>query len=272
MIPGIHVSTAGGIEKAPARLRDLGLEAGQVFTANQRRWISPPLKEKSVEAFRNETGELLFVSHASYLINPASSREDVRERSAAALREELNRCIQLRIPCMVLHPGAHQGAGPREGIKMVAQALKEAVDATGPGPVILLENTAGAGTTLGRSLQELAEIRDLAGMPERTGYCIDTAHAHGAGYDVGDADFSRAIQTILGAENVKVFHMNGSKVEKGSLRDRHEHFSCGTIALSGLMKLYNDPAFEKTLGIAETPGSDQDRAADMGMLEREGAN
>jgi deoxyribonuclease-4 len=272
VIPGIHVSTAGGIEKAPARLRGLGLEAGQVFTANQRRWISPPLKEKSVETFRNETGELLFVSHASYLINPASSREDVREMSAAALKDELNRCIQLRIPRMVLHPGAHQGAGPREGIKMVAQALKEAVDATGPGPVILLENTAGAGTTLGRSLQELAEIRDLAGMPERTGYCIDTAHAHGAGYDVGNADFSRAIQAILGAENVKVFHMNGSKVEKGSLRDRHEHFSCGTIALSGLMKLYNDPAFEKTLGIAETPGSDQDRAADMGMLEREGAN
>lgn len=266
MIPGIHVSTAGGIEKAPARLRGLGLEAGQVFTANQRRWISPPLKEKSVEAFRNETGELLFVSHASYLINPASSREDVRERSAAALREELNRCIQLRIPCMVLHPGAHQGAGPREGIKMVAQALKEAVDATGPGPVILLENTAGAGTSLGRSLQELAEIRDLAGMPERTGYCIDTAHAHGAGYDVGNADFSRAIQAILGAENVKVFHMNGSKVDKGSLRDRHEHYGNGTIGTAHLRKLFADPVFADSICLAETPGEDADRAADIAIL------
>lgn len=266
MIPGIHVSTAGGIQKAPGRLRELGLTAGQIFTANQRRWVSPGLSPDTVEQFRKNSRGFTFVSHASYLINPSSSRIDVREKSRIALKNEIHRCRILGIPFLVLHPGAYQDSGLEAGIEMVAESLRAVVSDQADGPLILLENTAGAGTSIGRRFHELAEIKRLSGVPEKIGFCIDTAHAHGAGYDLEEPGFVREICRELGAESVKVFHINGSKVEKGSLRDRHEHFGTGTLRTAVLKALYKNPLFGDSLGIAETPGTDDERAADIRML------
>ena len=268
MIPGIHVSTSGGLEKAPARLRNLNLSAGQIFTANQRRWKSSPLSEKRVETFRDETGVLQFVSHGSYLINLASSREDVLEKSELALSEELHRCSVLGIPYLVLHPGAYQENGLEKGIEMIAGTLGRLLSRRKDIPLLLLENTAGAGTTVGRSFQELKAIREQSMCPEKIGYCIDTAHAHGAGYMIGAEAFKEELDSVLGAENVKVFHLNGSKVEQGSRRDRHEHFNTGFIEFTDLKKLYDDQTYKHALGIAETPGTDQDRAGDMMLLAK----
>lgn len=270
MIPGIHVSTSGGMEKAPQRLRELGLTAGQIFTANQRRWVSPLPSASTIEAFRESSAGFSFVSHASYLINPASSRSDVRTRSERALAAELLRCSVLGIPMFVLHPGAHQDSGLEKGMKTVAGALRRAFDSSEGDVHILLENTAGGGTTLGRTFEELAELRDMTGIPERIGYCIDTAHAHGAGYHVNSPGFLKEMGKVLGFSNVKVIHMNGSKVERGSLRDRHEHFSEGTIPLKALRTIFNDNRLEGALAIAETPGEDADRAADIHSLQKKG--
>lgn len=265
MIPGIHVSTAGGIDKAPERLRELDLNAGQIFTASQRRWESPPISKERLSRFRERSLGLTFVSHASYLINLASSRTDVLERSRAALARELERCTLLGIPSVVMHPGAHQGAGVDQGVEMVASALYDILAVSGNGPMLLLENTAGAGTTLGSSFEELSAIRELSRVPERIGYCIDTAHAHGAGYRVDGKGFPEEIRRILGS-GVKAFHLNGSKVSRGSRRDRHEHFDRGNLTLSDMKALFSSPFFKGVPGIAETPGTDADRARDIGML------
>ena len=270
MIPGIHVSTAGGLQKAPIKLKELGLSAGQIFTANQRRWknkgISPSVKSEFLEVSQ----DFIIVSHASYLINFASANPEVIEKSYTALREELDRCKELGIDYLVMHPGAHQKAGLEKGIEMISSALQQILPEVTGGPLLLLENTAGAGTTVGTTLEELAAIRKCSELPELIGYCIDTAHAHGAGYRISDTEtvsvFVEQIERILGCSNVKLFHMNDSKVECDSRRDRHEHFGEGTIGLDGLRSLFNAPQFAATPGIAETPGNDDDRASDIRKL------
>lgn len=270
MIPGIHVSTAGGLCKAPGRLAELGLTAGQIFTANQRRWKSPDLPEPVVEEFKSISRDMFFVSHASYLINLASANAEVVEKSRVSLAVELRRCAALGIQFLVMHPGAHQKAGLEKGIEMISSALGEILSEVEFAPLLLLENTAGAGTTIGCSLAELAAIRDSSGVPELIGYCIDTAHAHGAGYSITDSssvsNFCTEIDNVLGNSNIKVFHLNDSKVDAGSRKDRHEHFGEGTIGITGLRSLFGRPEYAGALGIAETPGSDDERALDMGKL------
>lgn len=267
MIRGIHVSTAGGIVKAPRRLREFGMESGQIFTANQRRWINKEIPASVADGFREASEGLIIVSHASYLINFASANPEVVGKSRVALVEELNRCRALGIRFLVMHPGAHQKAGLEKGIEMIASALRELLPSVEDRPVLLLENTAGAGTTIGCRIEELSAIRDSSGIPELIGYCIDTAHAHGAGYTIdslsGATDFADTVDRILGRENIGAFHLNDSKVECNSRRDRHEHFGKGKIGIEGLRLLFQSPVFDGIPGIAETPGSDGDRVEDI---------
>ena len=270
MIPGIHVSTAGGIYKAPLKLRELELSTGQIFTANQRRWKNGELSRESIDGFREASEGLTVISHASYLINLASANPEVVEKSHIALVEELERCKALGIPYLVLHPGAHQKAGLDQGIGMISSALRELLPKVEAAPVLLLENTAGAGTTIGCRLEELAAIRDSSGVPELIGYCVDTAHAHGAGYRITDSEtvsnFVEQLDIVLGCSNIKAFHLNDSKVECDSRRDRHEHFGDGKIGLEGLRCLFQSPLLSQIPGIAETPGTDDERTMDMRKL------
>lgn len=270
MIPGIHVSTAGGLCEAPRKLRNLEFPSGQIFTANQRRWNNKEIPIDVSSEFADLSEGLTIVSHASYLINFASANLEVREKSHVALLDELRRCKALDIKFLVMHPGAHQKQGLERGIDMIASALKKLLPSVKGGPVLLLENTAGAGTTIGWQLEELAAIRDNSTIPELIGYCIDTAHACGAGYSINDSpgviSFVSSIDQILGAENVKAFHMNDSKVECDSRRDRHEHCGEGTIGLKALQILFQSPLFSQVPGIAETPGTDDERATDIRKL------
>lgn len=270
MIPGIHVSTAGGIHKAPLKLRELGLTTGQIFTANQRRWKNGEIPPEGIAKFREASEGLIIVSHASYLINFASANPEVVEKSHIALVEELERCAALGIPYLVMHPGAHQKAGLEKGIDMIASSLEQLLPKVKAGPILLLENTAGAGTTIGCKLEELVAIRDSSGVPELVGYCIDTAHAHGAGYSISEIKdvsiFVDHLEDVLGCDNIRAFHLNDSKVECDSRRDRHEHFGIGKIGLDGLRVLFQNSVFAETPGIAETPGTDDERAEDISKL------
>jgi len=281
MIPGIHVSTAGGLCNAPLKLKNLDLPSGQIFTANQRRWINKEIPVDTASRFTEVSEGLTLISHASYLINLASANPEVREKSHIALLDEFKRCqckLQLfylgfqilGIKYLVMHPGAHQKQGREKGIEMISSSLSELLSSVNEPPILLLENTAGAGTTIGWQLEELAAIRDNSTIRELIGYCIDTAHACGAGYSIDDSpgvlSLVSKIDQILGADNVKAFHMNDSKVECDSRRDRHEHFGEGTIGLDALRLLFQSPLFSEVLGIAETPGTDDDRADDIRKL------
>ncbi|MCD4707999.1 MAG: deoxyribonuclease IV [Candidatus Sabulitectum sp.] len=272
MIPGIHVSTAGGIYRAPLKLREMGFSTGQIFTANQRRWKNGEISPADTAKFRDAAEGLTIISHASYLINLSSADPEVVEKSHIALLEELNRCKTLGIPYLVMHPGAHQKAGLEKGIEMISYSLRQLLPAVKAGPMLLLENTAGAGTTIGCRLEELAAIRDSSGISGLIGYCIDTAHAHGAGYKITNSGtvsvFVEQLDSILGSGNIKAFHLNDSKVECDSRRDRHEHFGEGTIGLDGLRYLFRAPLLSQIPGIAETPGTDDERAADIRKLSQ----
>lgn len=270
MIPGIHVSTAGGMHKAPLKLRELELNTGQIFTANQRRWKNGEVSPANIAKFREASEGLTIISHASYLINFASANPEVVEKSHIALVEELRRCETLGIQYLVMHPGAHQKAGIERGIEMISSSLRQLLPTVKAGPMLLLENTAGGGTTVGSRLEELAAIRDSSEIPELIGYCIDTAHAHGAGYRITDEEtvsvFIKQLDSILGCDHIKAFHLNDSKVECSSRCDRHEHFGEGTIGLDGLRCLFQTPLLFQVPGIAETPGTDDERAVDIRKL------
>ena len=270
MIPGIHVSTAGGLQKAPLKLRALGLKTGQIFTANQRRWKNAEISSVSIAEFREASEGLVIVSHASYLINFASANPEVVKNSHVALIEELRRCEVLGIKYLVMHPGAHQSAGIEAGIEKISSSLRKLLPSVKTGPMLLLENMAGAGTTIGSKIEELAAIRAGSGIPELIGYCIDTAHAQGAGYRITDSatvfSFVNHLNSILDCSNIKAFHLNDSKVECESRRDRHEHYGEGTIGLEGLRCLFHSPLLSQIPGIAETPGTDDERAVDIRKL------
>ena len=271
MIPGIHVSTAGGIYNAPIQLKKLNLLSGQIFTANQRRWLNKDIPESTTNKFLEAAEGLVIISHSSYLINFASANPEVVEKSHVAFIDELQRCKKLGIKYLVMHPGAHQKAGLEVGIEKISKALNHLLPQVTGAPKLLLENTAGAGTTIGRRLEELAAIRDSSVVPEQIGYCIDTAHAYSAGYKINDVAsvnlFVKEIDKILGVTNVNAWHLNDSKVDFDSRRDRHEHFGEGTIGIEGLKALFYSPEFLDIPGVAETPGTDPERANDFIKLQ-----
>src|SRR6056297_3885436 len=187
---GAHVSTAGGVSLAFGRGQEIGCDALQVFVKNASTWRAKPLADAEVTAFREAHASvagpgagapLPVVAHASYLINLCSNKPEVHERSQTALLDELSRCSQLGIPGLVLHPGAHLGAGEDAGLEGISRAL-DAVHAAGAdlSARVLLENTAGQGTVLGSKLGHLARIIEALDAPERVGVCLDTCHAFAA--------------------------------------------------------------------------------------------
>ena len=268
MLLGIHLSAAGGMAATARRAAGLDLQAVQIFTANQRRWRSPPVPPEEAEAFRREM-KVPVLSHASYLINPAGSREGVTARSRLALAGELERMAQLGIDWAVLHPGSHLGDGPGRGIDRAASMIGAALEAS-PRGGILLENTAGMGSSLGADLAELAAIARLVAAPQRVGFCIDTAHLHGAGYDLRpqalEATVARMAEELVGGQ-VGAFHLNDSLAERGSRRDRHQRAGKGSIGLQALGMLAGLDEFEEVPAVVETPGTDADRAEDVRLIE-----
>jgi len=210
------------------------------------------------------------IAHASYLINLASTRPDVAVKSVQALLEELLRMNALGIRWLVLHPGAHLGGGQDAGLEKVASGVASLLEKVPGDAGILFENTAGQGTTLGGSFQELRRLLDLTGMPGRTGVCFDTCHGFAAGYDLATTEgVMRTVEEAdrhLGLANLLAFHMNDSLTPLGSRRDRHARVGQGMIGLAPLRLLAGMDAFRGIPAICETPGTDDDRAADIRLL------
>ncbi len=247
---GAHESVAGGLHLAFNRIQEVGGAALQIFTRNQRQWNPAPITEEEQRLFAagwKEAGKIPVASHASYLVNLASGKADLIQKSITAFADELKRCEQLDIPLVVMHPGSHGGDGVETGLGRFIQNLDLALERADNQVMVLLETTAGQGTGLGSRFEELAAIIEGSRYEEKIGVCVDTCHIFAAGYDirttesyqVSMAEFDR----VVGLERIKFFHLNDSKKGLESRVDRHEHIGQGEIGIEGFRNLVNDPRF-----------------------------
>ncbi|MGH2615391.1 MAG: deoxyribonuclease IV [Thermomicrobiales bacterium] len=261
---GAHMSIAGGHALAIDRAMSFGMTACQIFTKNANQWAAKPIAPEAAEGFRTRVAEsdvAFVVAHDSYLINLGSPDAALWERSLLAFGEELRRCNQLGVPWLVTHPGAHMGSGVEEGIGRVATALNRLFDEMPDLEVtVLLETTAGQGSTLGRSFEELAAILELIEDQQRVGVCFDTCHVFAAGYDIREAaTYAATMQRfddIIGFGRLHVFHFNDSKKGLGSHVDRHTHIGEGELGAEAFRLIVNDDRFTDLPGILETPKDD----------------
>jgi deoxyribonuclease-4 len=255
------MSIAGGLHQAFERLRKVRGEALQIFLFNQRQWRVPELTQDQVSRFLRaweEGGFVPVAAHDSYLINLASPDDELRNRSIEAFAEELRRCKLLGIRYLVAHPGAHCGMGREAGIERFVLGLDKAMEmAEGEGVRVLIETTAGQGTSLGGSLEEISAILRGSRFGELLGVCIDTCHLFAAGFDLGKRDGYNAtidaLQETIGLHRILWFHLNDSKGELGSRIDRHAHIGKGKMGLEAFRHLLNDPRFKDHPMVLETP-------------------
>ncbi len=255
------MSIAGGVDLAALRGQNVGCRAIQLFTKSSNQWRARPLPPEEIERYRanlQAAGIAHTVAHDSYLINLASTDPPVYQRSMAGFQEELERAEALGIPYLVTHPGAHMGAGEETGLRQVANSIRDLLKRTkGYRAQVVLETTAGQGTSLGHRFEQITAILDQIGLPERTGVCLDTCHLFAAGYDIrtpqGYADVLGAFDRIVGISHLKVIHLNDSKKGLGSHVDRHEHIGKGAIGLEAFRCLVTDPRLRGLPMILETP-------------------
>ena len=261
---GAHESIAGGLHRAFDRAQSVGCDSVQIFVKSNRSWAVKPLADEAIARFKakaQETGIHPVVAHTSYLLNLATHDQALWMKSRDTLIVELTRCETLHIPYLVLHPGAHVGAGEAAGLARVAQALGQ-VHASTPGfcTQILLEITAGQGTSLGYCFEHLAWLMEHTPEGERLGVCLDTCHAFAAGYELRTLEGYTAtmedFDRIIGLERLQALHLNDCKGDLGSHKDRHAHIGQGHIGLDGFRHLVNDPRLAGLPGLLETPKSD----------------
>jgi deoxyribonuclease-4 len=261
---GTHVSVAGGLPVAMERAAEIGCTAAQIFVKNGNQWQGREVGDEEVAAFRaahaaGPVGPLL--AHASYLINLCAVEPPLLARSRAALADELLRCDRLGVEGLVLHPGAHRGAGEEAGIDAVAASIDAVLSGLPDCSTrVLLENTAGQGSCLGHRLEHLAAIRGRLATPERVGICLDTCHAFAAGYPLhepaGYEEMMAEIAERIGLAALGALHLNDSLRPFGSRRDRHAHIGEGEIGLGAFARILNDPRLRRTPMIVETETGD----------------
>jgi deoxyribonuclease-4 len=271
---GAHVSTQGGVDRAPARAAALGAGVLQLFTKQPNRWVEPKLDGVAVEAFRAERGRhaiTVAVSHDSYLINLSSPDARLWRMSQRCFAGELARSAALGLEYVVTHPGNATDGDLGAGIERNARGISESIEAIGDTPtMVLLELTAGSGTSVGGTFENLRSIID-AMPPEqraRIGVCFDTCHAFSAGYDlVSDYDgvwgeFDRT----LGLDRLRLIHMNDSKHPLGSRKDRHETIGEGTLGPEPFRRIMRDDRLRQVPKVLETPKGDDEVTADLANL------
>lgn len=258
---GAHMSIAGGLHLAFARIREVQGESLQIFLSNQRQWKTTPLTSEVVTEFRRQwekNNHLPVAAHDSYLINLAAPDPTTLEKSVAAFADELQRAAALGIPFLITHPGSHRGQGVEAGLERFVENMDRAITRSQTSTVmVLIENTAGQGTNLGSTFEEISFIISESQYGDGLGVCFDTSHAFAAGYDIRtrityEDTFSKFDQ-IIGLERLKFFHINDSKRPLGSRVDRHEHIGKGEIGLAGFRLLLNDPRFQLHPMVLETP-------------------
>lgn len=263
-ILGAHISAAGGLHTAFDRAEDVGCDTMQIFTKNKGAWRAKPLEDEAIAQFRKRASESSVgpvVTHASYLLNLASPDAALREKSSEALRIELERNEALGIPYLVLHPGAHKDTGEAAGLARVNTALNQVLAWTkGFEGKVLLENSAGQGSSVCREFASLARVLKDSAAPERLGVCIDTCHLFAAGYELrtkaGYEETMTQLTDAVGLEAVLCLHLNDSKKELGTRVDRHEHIGQGHIGTGAFRLLLCDRRFCKVPMVFELPPDD----------------
>ncbi len=268
------MSVAGGLANAVRRGVAAGCGVVQVFVKNQLRWTGPRLEEDQVREFRREfaaSGLRFACAHANYLINLAAPGPDERARAVAGLLDDLERAERLGLPFVVLHPGSHRGAGAAVGVARLVGALDEIARRTDGWAVrVAIENTAGAGHTLGARAEELGEILGRVRRPERLAVCLDTCHLFAAGYDIRTPRRFGAVLDELdrsvGLERIVGFHLNDCRAGLASGLDRHENIGAGQIGLAAFRYLLNHPRLGARPMILETPKRDDGDARNLAVL------
>lgn len=258
---GAHVSISGGVENAPLNAAAIGATAFAMFTKNQRQWRSAPLKPESIAAFKANCATNAFtpkqiLPHNGYLINLGNPDPDKRRLSLESFTDELKRCMQLGLDCLNLHPGSHlRLISETECLKLIAECINAALDET-DGVTAVLENTAGQGSNLGFSFQQLADIMEQVHDQTRIGVCLDTCHAFAAGYDLkSDEGYAHTMQDfdrIIGFHFLRGVHLNDSKSPLNGHLDRHHSIGKGLLGLEPFRRLMTDPRFDNIPMILET--------------------
>jgi deoxyribonuclease-4 len=258
---GAHMSVAGGVSKGLERALSIEIDAVQIFTKNNNRWFEAPLRAEEIARFKalaRQFERAHLFSHTAYLINLASPDRDTHKRSEDALYDELVRAEALGLLWVVLHPGSHVGRGESWGLKRIVDSLNRVLKRTdGFKAGILLETTAGQGSSLGCSFDHLAHIRKGVKPARRVGVCVDTCHIFAAGYDIRDLKCYRqtmkALDAKVGLKNVHALHLNDSLKPFDSHVDRHAHIGQGYIGLDGFACILNDTRLNHLPMVLETP-------------------
>jgi deoxyribonuclease-4 len=256
---GAHVSVAGGVDNAVERQLDVGGNCGQIFTHSPQVWQEPNVSEAEATAFQNGTDADLdgpWVIHASYLVNLATPKDDLREKSIESMQQEIDAAERLGVEYVNVHLGAHTGAGVEQGLDNTASALDELE--IPPDVTVLVESDAGSGTKLGGDFAEIAAV--LTRSAQDIGVCLDTAHAFAAGYDLSSPAAVREtlaeFDTTIGLENLACVHLNDSKHERGTNKDEHAHLGDGEIGAAGVRAIVSHDALCGLPFVLETPSED----------------
>ena len=263
---GAHMSVAGGLSLAFQRINRVGGESLQIFTRNQRQWRAAPISAKEKDAFKKERdkwGKGPVAVHNSYLINLASHKEEIRMKSVQAMTAEIERVAALEISYVIMHPGSHGGDGVDPGLERFVKNLDMAITLAknADNIMVLIENTAGQGTSLGSTFCELNYILSRSLHGDRLGVCLDTCHLFASGHDFRTPQkYEETFEQFdreVGVRRIKFFHLNDSKKELGSRVDRHEHIGKGEIGVDGFRNLLNDKRFQKHPMTLETPKGEE---------------
>ena len=258
---GAHISIAGGVSKSVVRAKEAGCEAVQIFSGNPRGWKIKPFDPEELKRFHllcHQEDIRPVIIHSPYLINLAAPDETIYRKSMVAFRNELVRADQLGADGFVIHIGHHLGEGIESGIRKMAGSLRESIDSLPELKTrILLENTAGEGSSLGHRAEYIAEIMELSGVGDKLYLCFDTCHAYVSGYDIATArgldETMNEIDRLIGLDRLRVVHFNDTKFGLGSRRDRHEHIGEGKIGMAGMKRIARHPALQDKTFILETP-------------------
>ena len=258
---GAHMPATGGLQYAILAGQEVGCDVVQVFTKSPMQWRAREIPDEEKTAFwqaQIETGIPAVVAHDTYLINPASDKPELLDRSRQALVEEMTRCAELRIPYVVMHLGACGSASEDEAMQRLVDSLAYTLDhSPDPGPTLLLETMAGQGKTLGERFEQLAHVLQQVDAGERLAVCLDTCHVFVAGYDLREpeayADTMRQFDQTIGLEQIKIIHANDSKKELGSRVDRHEAIGQGGLGLAAFRHLLTDERLMNVPVLLETP-------------------
>jgi deoxyribonuclease IV len=266
---GSHIGVAGGLDKAPAVAQRIGCEVLQIFSKSPQMWKGVPITDAVADGFRSgvrSAGLTDPAVHHGYLLNLATPKPGPRATSRTAFRDELERAEKIGAEYLIFHPGAHLGSGVEAGLAELVQGLDDVFDATGGFHVrALLENSAGQGTTLCSTFEELNEVLRRLKSPKRAGVALDTCHLFAKGFDfrtaAGYESLKGSIEATFGVDAVRAFHLNDAKAPLGSHLDRHENIGHGELGVDGFRYLLNDRTWSDRPGYLETPLGEDDYGA-----------